>query len=231
MTEILELRRYSLHPGQRDVLIELFDREFVESQEALGMRVLGQFRDVADPDAFVWVRWFPDLATRGVALPGFYHGAVWRAHREAANATMASSDDVLLLRPTVPGRRFDLDPAVRDTPVASVVEVTVYYLTAPPDDAVVEFFDGTVLPLLELAGARSLALWQTEYAANNFPALPVREQVHVLVSFASFPDRDAVAAHHDRLAGLPAWTDDIQPRLPADVERFQLVPTNRSILR
>ncbi|RZL06943.1 MAG: NIPSNAP family protein, partial [Rubrivivax sp.] len=35
---IVELRRYTLHPGQRDTLIELFEREFVESQEALGMR-------------------------------------------------------------------------------------------------------------------------------------------------------------------------------------------------
>ena len=33
MTEspIVELRRYTLHPGRRDTLIELFDREFVET--------------------------------------------------------------------------------------------------------------------------------------------------------------------------------------------------------
>ena len=41
---IVELRQYTLHPGKRDVLIDLFDREFVESQEALGMKVIGQFR-------------------------------------------------------------------------------------------------------------------------------------------------------------------------------------------
>jgi hypothetical protein len=28
---ITELRRYTLHPGRRDELIELFDREFVET--------------------------------------------------------------------------------------------------------------------------------------------------------------------------------------------------------
>ena len=33
---IVELRQYTLHPGQRDTLIDLFDREFVESQEAPG---------------------------------------------------------------------------------------------------------------------------------------------------------------------------------------------------
>jgi hypothetical protein len=35
---LVELRQYTLHPGKRDVLIDLFDREFVESQEALGMK-------------------------------------------------------------------------------------------------------------------------------------------------------------------------------------------------
>jgi hypothetical protein len=34
---IVELRQYTLRPGQRDVLIDLFDREFVESQEAAGL--------------------------------------------------------------------------------------------------------------------------------------------------------------------------------------------------
>src|SRR6185436_19195944 len=46
---VVELRQYTLHPGMRDVLIDLFDREFVETQEALGMTVLGQFRDLDDP--------------------------------------------------------------------------------------------------------------------------------------------------------------------------------------
>ena len=42
---VFELRQYTLKPGQRDVLIELFDREFIETQEAAGMHVCGQFRD------------------------------------------------------------------------------------------------------------------------------------------------------------------------------------------
>jgi hypothetical protein len=42
---VVELRQYTLHPGKRHVLIDLFDREFVESQEAVGMKIIGQFRD------------------------------------------------------------------------------------------------------------------------------------------------------------------------------------------
>src|SRR5207248_9892330 len=39
---IVELRQYTLHPGKRDVLIDLFEREFIETQEAVGSKVIGQ---------------------------------------------------------------------------------------------------------------------------------------------------------------------------------------------
>src|SRR6266849_8903181 len=71
---IVERRQYTLHPGKRDVLIELFDREFVESQEALGMKVIGQFRALDDPDRFIWLRGFTDMPSRARALEAFYDG-------------------------------------------------------------------------------------------------------------------------------------------------------------
>jgi NIPSNAP len=71
---LIELRQYTLHPGQRDVLIDLFDREFVETQEAVGMAVIGQFRDLDRPDRFVWLRGFKDVEARGQGLAAFYDG-------------------------------------------------------------------------------------------------------------------------------------------------------------
>jgi len=47
---VVELRQYTLHPGKRDVLIDLFDREFVEAQKEVGIKIIGQFRD------FDWAR-------------------------------------------------------------------------------------------------------------------------------------------------------------------------------
>lgn len=226
MSEVFELRRYTLHPGQRDVLIDLFDREFVETQEAVGMRVLGQFRDLERPDRFVWVRGFADMASRPVGLTAFYGGPVWREHRTAANATMIDSDDVLLLRPAGPKTGFDLDPAVRDTPPSSVVVATIYHLPEPADQSFVDHFDRSVLPALERTGAVPLARLVTEYAENNFPALPVRAGEHVFVWFASFPDPEAHADHARRLADLPD-----RPELPARQERLRLAPTPRSLLR
>jgi len=78
---IIELRQYTLHPGKRDVLIDLFDREFVESQEALGMKIIGQFRDLDNSNRFVWLRGFQDMPSRAQALKDFYSGPVWKAHR------------------------------------------------------------------------------------------------------------------------------------------------------
>ncbi|MEV6907357.1 NIPSNAP family protein [Amycolatopsis sp. NPDC051071] len=231
MTEVIELRQYTLHPGQREVLIELFDREFIETQEATGMRVLGQFRDLGRPDHFVWLRSFPDMRARLQALESFYTGPTWKAHAAAANATMIDTDDVLLLRPVRRGMPSGLDPAVRDTPASSVVTATIHYLPEPPDEELVRFFDGTVLPLLEKAGATPLALLQTEYAENDFTGLPVRTGEHVLVVLTSFPGREAYAEHSGRLAGLPEWRDGVQPHLPDSVERLLLTPTDRSMLR
>jgi hypothetical protein len=65
---VVELRQYTLHPGRRDVLIDLFDREFVETQEAARMAVLGQFRDLDDSDRFVWLRGFDDMRRRAPAF-------------------------------------------------------------------------------------------------------------------------------------------------------------------
>ena len=66
---VIELRQYMLHPGQRDALIELFDREFVETQEAVGMRVIGQFRDLGRPDLRSQFR-----LRHGTRCPGCRHG-------------------------------------------------------------------------------------------------------------------------------------------------------------
>src|SRR5262249_31596125 len=106
---VVELRQYALKPQQRDVLINLFDEHFVESQEAVGMTVIGQFRDRGNADRFVWLRGFRDMESRNENLTAFYEGPVWAAHRTEANSTMIDSDNVLLLKPARPDLAFRID--------------------------------------------------------------------------------------------------------------------------
>ncbi len=128
----------------RDVLIELFEREFIESQEALGLTLVGQFRDLDNPDRFVWLRGFADMPARAQALKDFYGGPVWKAHREVANETMIDSDNVLLLRPARLASGFSLGnaqrqaPGVRENP-PGLVAATICNLKEKSGDDLIDF--------------------------------------------------------------------------------------------
>src|SRR5258708_19620375 len=65
---IIDLRQYTLYPGTRDTFVELFDREFVGTQDTVGMRIIGQFRDIGAPNRFVWLNGFHDMPTPDHAL-------------------------------------------------------------------------------------------------------------------------------------------------------------------
>src|SRR5262245_30393336 len=236
---VLELRQYTLHPGARDTLVDLFDTEFVETQEALGMRVVGQFRDLDDPDRFVWVRGFTDMESRRRGLEAFYTGPVWAAHRAAANATMVDSDNVLLLRPAGTDAGFGTLPRAPKggTPAASpgVVVATLHRFDRPVDASFVTWFEREASPVLARAGVAVLARLATEPSPNTFPRLPVREGENVFAWFAAFPDVDAQRESFRRLQELPEWRDRIEPQLRSatrgEPERLLLEPTKRSALR
>ena len=236
---VLELRQYTLHPGTRDVLIDLFERAFVESQEAAGIALVGTFRDLDRPDRFVWIRGFPDMDSRAKSLQAFYFGPVWQAHREAANATMIDSDNVLLLRAAGTGAGF-AKPASPRAPVGTTtrprsrVLATIYSFDAPVDDAFRGFFDRELSPALAAAGVVPIARLETEAAENTFPRLPVRTGEHVFVWFARFDDDAARAAAEAKLAASSRWIalkPKLETMLKGPVERLVLVPTARSDLR
>ena len=236
---IVELRQYTLHPGTRDVLIELFDRELVETQEALGMTVIGQFRDLDDANRFVWLRGFRDMPSRGRALSDFYGGPVWKAHRDVANSTMIAFDDVRLLRPARPTSGFSVDTGERPPRGAteipgSLVVVSVYDFDAQPDTDFPDFFERALRPAVTAAGATVLASFVTEASANNFPALPVREGEPCFVWFSRFDDQAAFDRHAAGLARSREWgkvSKELERRVKGPPEVRKLAPTARSLVR
>lgn len=236
---VLELRQYTLYPGKRDVLIDLFEREFVESQELTGMRLVGQFRDLDRPNKFVWLR--DDLEARRVSLQTFYDGPVWKAHREAANATMEDSDNVLLLRPVEARWAFAAashntrPPAGAAGGPAKLVFANLYSLSTPVDESFRRLFDHEIAPALVEAGAPPLAALETEPSENTFPRLPVRTGENVFIWFVSVGSEAELPALEARLAHSPRWTRAVAPerarRLSRAPERMRLAPTTRSLLR
>jgi quinol monooxygenase YgiN len=237
---ILELRQYTLHPGKRDAFIDLFERQFIESQEAVGARMIGQFRDLDDPNRFVWLRGFRDMPSRAQALQEFYGGSVWKTHREAANAAIVDSDNVLLLHPALPSSGFALDRAARPPIGASEIPkglliAKIYYLAAPAENEFVEFLTNTVEPTLIQAGASVLAFFVTENSSNNFPILPVREEENVFVLFMRFESQGAYERYLASLSRSEEWNGKISKEFTKHLKRppevLRLSPTARSQLR
>lgn len=235
---IVELRQYTVYPERRDDLITLFDREFVESQEGLGMRLIGQFRDLDAPGRFVWIRGFADMATRHEALTAFYTGPVWKEHAAAANVTMIDIDDVHLLHPADAGSGFPFPgvggdvasarpPAGATLTPSSLVSVVVYPVVGDLQ-AFGRFFAAEVEPAL---GVTPLARLETDTSPNTFPSLPVREGVNVFAWAARFDD---AAAHAVHLAEWERQTDlraELDRRLSGPPVTLRLAPTARSLLR
>lgn len=236
---IVELRQYTLHPGRRDDLIELFDREFVETQEAVGIQVIGQFYNLDDPNLFVWLRGFNDMSAREQSLHAFYSGPVWKAHRNAANTTMIDSDNVLLLRLAHPNSGFSLNNGGRrasdsTTTPNGFVCATIHYFDTEVDSDFISYFENKIKPALIDAGALFLAYFVTEDSANDFPALPVREGENVFIWFSGFQDQAAYEKHIAALANSKAWNDEVSQSLTHQQTRtpdqLRLSPTTRSRL-
>jgi hypothetical protein len=222
--QIVELRQYTLHKGQRDTLIGLFERYFIESQNVLGAEVLGTFRDLGDPDRFVWMRGFESMERRRQALSAFYDGPVWQAHRSEANPTMLDSDNVLLLklnRGTIAGRHG-----------TTAMRLTIHYLGKADPDACLGFFESHLRPIYEAAGAPVQAVLVSAREPNNYPRLPIREDERVLVWLTRF----ATAADEERfdraVSQTSGWRDQTpEALLPAFMRKPELVrlaPTRRS---
>lgn len=236
---VLELRQYKILPGKREQMIALFDSTFVESQEQMGVRLLGQFRDMDDPNRFTWMREFPNVAMRAQALTDFYTGPVWKAHRNEANPLLEDNDNVLLLQPAAEQLALKVPPSserakVGATPATTdVIVATIYYLWKDPAEGFTEFFTTKLASELASAGLPVLGGYVTESTPNDFPQLPVRQHEKVFVWFTRAQNQaayDQARSKLDaRLGGSPVGQQlrDYQERA---TQILRLAPTTRSLL-
>jgi hypothetical protein len=162
---VLEMRNYLLKPGQRDRFNNYFTKHFIESQAVRGGHVLGKFAVDNEPDNFVWVRGFEDMAARSAFLPDFYRGPAWKEFGPEANEMMIDSDNVHLLKP--------LDALQVFTP-GKAVRVDYYFAKDTTPDNLIDIFAGE--------HSNNTSLWISELAENDFPALPVFQYGNLLVA-------------------------------------------------
>jgi hypothetical protein len=236
---IIELRQYVLYPGKRDVFTRLFEDQFVESQEALGMDIIGTFHEPEHPSHFTWIRGFTDMEARAIELDAFYSGPVWHAHRDTANPMLEDNDNVLLLHEAYPGSGLPMTNQSR-VPIGSealpggLIVANIYYLKEAPQAGFTEFFREKMAPHLNKAGINVLASFVPEQSPNNFPKLKIREGESLFVWFARFNDTADYQHHWASLAAQPQWHDHVAAAWTAQLnsppEILELEPTARSLL-
>lgn len=232
---VYELRQYTLQPGSRDAFVRLFESELLDAQDAAGMHIVGQFRDLDRPDVFVWMRGFTSMRRRFESLTAFYDGPVWAAHRNAANAMMIDSDDVLLLEPAEVGRSLAGQVAARPPLAASSADaaelmVAICPLVPADTNRYLRAHRRQLAPLLRRCGGRPLPPLLSLHAPNTFPRLPVREDEHVVVTVTLFPDHLGPVALRAN-PGYRTAADELDTLASGPVHRLRLAPTPRSALR
>lgn len=231
---VVELRQYKIVPGKRDEMIGLFETNLIEGQEAVGIDLIGQFRDLDDPNRVTWIRSFSDMARREAALNAFYFGPVWQASRGAMNPLLQDNDNVLLLKPAAAGSGFAAAARVDAPAKGGMVVGTIHYLWKAPTEGFDRFFLDRMAPELRAAGLPVLAAFVPETSENTFPRLPVRQGEKVFVWFTRAEDANGFEQAWTRLRARPGWSAlevELQGHEERRAQTLRLAPASRSKLR
>ncbi len=94
---IIEMRTYKLKPGKRDEFLQIFHTRSVPAHTEIGMKILGPWLSIEDPDTFFFMRGFPDLASREPMKARFYEGELWKRELEQVLMPMIEKYDVTLV--------------------------------------------------------------------------------------------------------------------------------------
>ncbi|MDA8016104.1 MAG: hypothetical protein MPN21_01550 [Thermoanaerobaculia bacterium] len=96
---LVEIRIYKLKSGQREHFIRAFENHLGVQVEN-GLRVVGQFRALDDPDTFVWIRAFRDQEERLRLTRQHYFSDGFLDGMRHQVGDLLESSQVLLVEPT-----------------------------------------------------------------------------------------------------------------------------------
>jgi hypothetical protein len=94
---IIEMRTYKTKPGRRADFLEIFRSRSIPAHTEIGMKILGPFLSLEDPDTFFFMRGFPDLASREPMKALFYEGDLWKCELESRLMPILEKWDVVLV--------------------------------------------------------------------------------------------------------------------------------------
>lgn len=94
---IVEMRTYKLKPGKRAEFLEIFRTKSTPAHVEIGMKILGPFLSVEDPDTFFFMRGFPGIESREPMKAQFYEGKLWREELENVLMPMIEKYDVVVV--------------------------------------------------------------------------------------------------------------------------------------
>ena len=94
---IIKMRTYKTKPGKRSQFLEIFRSKSIPAHTAIGMKILGPFLSIEDPDTFFFMRGFPDVASREPMKAKFYEGELWKRELENILMPMLDKYDVVLV--------------------------------------------------------------------------------------------------------------------------------------
>ena len=186
--QVIELRNYLMRPRHRDEFIAGFEDKIMDTLNARGNLVLGQFTVKDSPDNFFWIRGFKDMQSRLKCLKGFYSSEYWSRHVYIPQAHVINYNNVYLLKPV------DILSGKRDS-----INYNVDWFGKQKGIAVVEFivanerlyqllnFMGTKFdPIGRTAGVRNISYWISELTPNDYPDLPAFQDKNLLVCISFY---------------------------------------------
>ena len=231
---VVEFRRYTIKPGQRDNFALYFDTLFPEAFQQLGALAIGQFLERDHSNGFTWLRGFKTIEDRAIINSAFYYGPVWKEHKATLNGILDDSDDVLLLRP--------LDDA--GIAVLPAVDAVSERSSADRGRVIAQIFRVTQGRVAELAnraarafaGYRALGVSEacvlvTLDVPNNFPALPIRTDGPYLVWIGLIPNDVTLESRVEASMGRAGRELMNTGLLNGTPETVVMSPTQRSRLR
>jgi hypothetical protein len=101
MKPVIEVRTYRAKPGKRSELLKILTEHAFPIQRGMGVKVLGPLPSTEDEVSFVWLRAFPNEASRSPLKSAFYEGPEWTGQLEASIMPLLQDYGAVVVEDTI----------------------------------------------------------------------------------------------------------------------------------